>query len=82
VLGDLSRLKARYGLPVLVSPSRKSFLRALTGTEVGAIGPATLAAEVHAVEQGVDYVRTHDPGALADALVVLTALRTRTGPRP
>jgi len=74
VLGNLSRLKARYDLPVLISPSRKSFLRELTGTELAGIGPATVAAELHAVGQGADYVRTHDPAALADALLVLTAL--------
>lgn len=74
VLADLARLKSRYGLPVLVSPSRKSFLRALTGTGLSAIGPATLAAELHAAAQGADYIRTHDIAALSDALAVLTAL--------
>ncbi|WP_328519265.1 dihydropteroate synthase [Kribbella sp. NBC_00359] len=74
VLGNLSRLKARYGLPVLISPSRKSFLRALTGTDLAAVGPATLAAELHAATQGADYIRTHDPAASADALTVHAAL--------
>ncbi|HZX06646.1 dihydropteroate synthase [Kribbella sp.] len=74
VLGNLSRLKERYGLPVLVSPSRKSFLRAITGTGLSAIGPATLAAELHAAGQGADYLRTHDPAALSDALSVQRAL--------
>jgi dihydropteroate synthase type 2 len=82
VLSELSRLKARYGLPVLISPSRKSFLRAITGTDLAHIGPATLAAELHAADQGADYLRTHDVAALSDALLVRTALRTGTGPRP
>ncbi|MGH8967403.1 MAG: dihydropteroate synthase, partial [Actinomycetes bacterium] len=33
-LGTIDRLRARFGVRVLVSPSRKSFLRALTGTDV------------------------------------------------
>lgn len=74
VLGNLFRLKARYGLPVLVSPSRKSFLRAITGTELSAIGPATLAAELYAADQGADYLRTHDPAGLSDVLSVQQAL--------
>jgi dihydropteroate synthase type 2 len=74
VLGNLSRLKARYGLPVMISPSRKSFLRTLTGTGLAGIGPATLAAELHAVDQGADYIRTHDVAALSDGLAVFAAL--------
>jgi dihydropteroate synthase type 2 len=57
-----------------VSPSRKSFLRAITGTDLAGIGAATLAAELHAAGQGADYIRTHDPAALSDGLVGLTAL--------
>jgi dihydropteroate synthase type 2 len=74
VLGGLGHLKARFGLPVLVSPSRKSFLRRLTGRDTAHIGPATLAAELYAVWQGVDYIRTHDVAALRDTLTVLDAL--------
>lgn len=86
VLGNLSRLKARYDLPVLVSPSRKSFVRAIAGTELAAVGPATLAAELYAADQGADYLRTHDPAALSDALTVHGALsaaaEVRRGPAP
>jgi len=39
-------------------------------------GAATLAAEIYAAEMGADYIRTHDPGALADALTVMAALRS------
>jgi dihydropteroate synthase len=69
---------ARFGLPVLVSPSRKSFLRALTGRGIADSGPATLAAELHAAWQGVDYIRTHDVSALSDALTILDAIAGRT----
>jgi dihydropteroate synthase type 2 len=68
VMAGLRSLKARFGVPVLVSPSRKSFLRNITGRDLPDIGPATLAAELYAASQGVDYIRTHDIAALRDAL--------------
>jgi dihydropteroate synthase len=34
-----------------------------------------LAAELYAAEKGADYIRTHDPGSLADALKVKAVLR-------
>ena len=76
VLAGLDGFKRRFGLPVLVSVSRKSFLAAITGhAEPGARGPATLAAELYAAAKGVDFIRTHDPGALRDGLAVTRALK-------
>jgi dihydropteroate synthase type 2 len=75
VLRRLPELKARYGLPLLVSVSRKSFLRAVTGRPAAQAGPASLAAELFAVHQGANFIRTHTPGALRDALLVENALR-------
>jgi dihydropteroate synthase type 2 len=74
VLAGLGRLKRAFGLPVLVSVSRKSFLRALTGRAVTELGAATLAAELYAAAAGADFIRTHDPGTLADGLKVARAL--------
>jgi dihydropteroate synthase type 2 len=74
VMGALRELKARFGLPVLVSPSRKSFLRSTTGRELPEIGPATLAAELYAAAQGVDYIRTHNVASLRDGLTVHDAI--------
>jgi dihydropteroate synthase type 2 len=74
VLRRLNGLKAAFGLPVLVSVSRKSFLRAIVGRAPAESGPASLAAELFAVRRGADYIRTHDPGALKDALAVLGLL--------
>jgi dihydropteroate synthase type 2 len=77
VLTRLDRLKRDFGLPVLVSVSRKSFLRAITGRASALeTGAATLAAEIYAAEMGADFIRTHDPGALGDALKVMAALRS------
>jgi dihydropteroate synthase type 2 len=74
VLRSLGSLRARFGLPLLVSVSRKSFLGTLTGRAVPERGAATLAAELFAAAQGVDFIRTHDVRALADALRVRSAL--------
>lgn len=75
VLAQLGRLKQAFGLAVMVSVSRKSFLAAIAGREDPAQrGPATLAAELYAAAHGADYIRTHDPAALRDALAVTAAL--------
>lgn len=74
VLRGLSGLKREFGLPLLVSVSRKSFLRKITGRAPGEAGPASLAAELFAALQGADLIRTHDPRALRDGLAVWAAL--------
>ena len=74
VLRDLERLRA-LGLPVCISTSRKSFLGELVGRPPEQRGAATLASEIWAWTQGVEFIRTHDARALADALRVLEAIR-------
>lgn len=74
ILKKLPALKLAFGLPILVSVSRKSFLRKITSRVAQQTGAATLAAELFAVRQGADYIRTHDPAALKDALAVEKAL--------
>jgi dihydropteroate synthase type 2 len=77
VLAHFGRLKRRFGLPIMVSVSRKSFLGAITRRQQSSeLGAATLAAELYAAEHGVDFIRTHDPVALRDALAVTEALAT------
>ena len=73
VLRRLPELRRAFGLPILISVSRKSFLRKITGRDVAEAGAATLAAELFAVFQGADYIRTHDPAALADGLAIWNA---------
>ena len=77
LLRRLADLKTRFGLPLLVSVSRKSFLRKITGQSDpagAAVLAAGLAAELYAYLQGADYLRTHAPGALKAALKVRSAL--------
>lgn len=63
-----------FGLPLLVSVSRKSFLGELTGRGPTERAAATLAAELFAVRRGADWIRTHDVRALRDGLAVERAL--------
>jgi dihydropteroate synthase type 2 len=79
VLRRLPELKARYGLPLLVSLSRKGFLRKLVGRPVTEAGGArlhgeTLAAELFAQARGADYIRTHAPGPLRDGVKILKTI--------
>lgn len=74
VLRRLPELKARYGLPLLVSLSRKGFLRKLTGRPVTEAGAASLTAELYAEAQGADFIRTHAPGPLKDGVKVLKTI--------
>jgi dihydropteroate synthase type 2 len=80
VLAGIRHLKQTFGMPVVVSPSRKSFLRAVTGRDIAHVGAATLAAEIFAASQGADYIRTHDVAAIRDALTVLGALTRHAEP--
>ena len=75
-LAGIDRMKRVLDLPLLVSVSRKSFLRHTTGrADATQAGPATLAAEIYAALRGADFIRTHDVAALADAMKILRAAK-------
>lgn len=74
VLRRTAELRQAFDLPVLISVSRKFFLRG--GRPAAEAGPATLAAELFACHAGADYIRTHDPGTLASGLMVWDAILT------
>lgn len=61
--------------PILVSPSRKSFLAGPEQSPPDERLPATLAASALAFLQGVSFLRTHDVAATKKTLVSLSALR-------
>ncbi len=74
VLRRFQELRQRFGLPIMLSATRKSFLGAVTGRSVGERGAATLAAELACVLRGADCIRTHDVAALVDGIEVFKAL--------
>ncbi|MBI4431697.1 MAG: dihydropteroate synthase [Candidatus Omnitrophica bacterium] len=69
VLANLETLK-RFERPILVGPSRKSFIGAATGKEPKGRLSGTLAACALAVSKGADIVRVHDVAETRDALRV------------
>jgi dihydropteroate synthase len=72
----LARIDALAGLgrPLLVGASRKSFLGAVTGREVGARLAASLAAAAWSAARGVAILRVHDVAETVDVLRTWKAL--------
>ena len=63
------------GYPLLVGPSRKSFIAKLGGAGAGDRLPGTLAAVTACVLAGVEIVRVHDVAAARQAARVAAAIR-------
>lgn len=74
LLGRLDALRA-LGRPILVGPSRKSFIGHVTGAPVDARLPGTLAAVAACVLAGVEFVRVHDVPEARQAADVAAAIR-------
>ena len=70
---QLEALQA-LGRPVLVGPSRKRFLGAVTGQPLDARDPATATACALAWERGARLFRVHDAAGARDALALAHAL--------
>ena len=75
LLAHTGTLSRSTGLPVLVGPSRKAFLGALTGDPVECRDGATAAACAVAIFAGADAVRVHNVAETVRAAKVARALR-------
>ncbi len=75
VLRELSVLES-MGLPIMVGPSRKRFLGAVTGQAVEQRDPATAAACVSAYFQGAVMFRVHAVAPTREALTIAHAVRS------
>ena len=75
LIAGLGALRRRLGLPLMIGPSRKAFLGALTGDPVAERARATLAVCAIAAFEGVDAVRVHDVDGAVRAVAVGRALR-------
>lgn len=60
--------------PILVGPSRKSFIGKITGRSVSRRVPGSIAASVMAYLMGADILRVHDVRETRDALDVASAI--------
>lgn len=69
-LGEIAEL----GYPVLIGPSRKAFIGALTGAPAGDRVEGTLAASALGVAHGASIVRVHDVKEARRALAVADAI--------
>jgi len=75
LLAELRRFR-RFGRPLLVGASRKSFIGRLAGREeVSERLSGSVAATAIAVYNGAAMIRTHDVGATLDAARVASAIR-------
>ena len=74
LLAGLSRLRA-LGCPILVGPSRKSFIGRLTGAAAEDRLPGTIAAVVASILAGVEFLRVHDVAPVRQAAAVAAAIR-------
>jgi dihydropteroate synthase len=74
VLRGLDRLHA-LERPILLAPSRKDFLGAITGRPPRERLAGTLAAVAHGLDAGAHMIRVHDVEATADFVRVRSALR-------
>ncbi len=80
LLARLGELRA-LGRPLLVGPSRKSFIGHVTGAPVEGRLPGTLAAVAAAVLAGAEVVRVHDVAEGRQAARLAAAIRDAAGRR-
>jgi dihydropteroate synthase len=75
LIANVGRIREAVGLPVLVGPSRKSFLGELTGDPVDRRVEAGFAASAVAIFAGADAIRVHDVAGAVRTATVARALR-------
>ncbi len=75
LLKGAGRIRQEVGYPLLVGPSRKAFIGAVTGQPVGERLMGTASAVSAAVIAGADAVRVHDVAELLPAVRVADAIR-------
>ncbi len=76
---NLDRFR-RFGAPILVGLSRKSFIGGIIDAEVGRRLPGTLAADTIALIRGASVLRVHDVAENRAALAVFAALKAAAAP--
>jgi dihydropteroate synthase len=76
---NLDRFR-RFGAPILVGLSRKSFIGGIIDAEVDRRLPGTLAADTIALMRGASVLRVHDVAENRAALAVFMALKVAAAP--
>jgi len=75
LIAESARLKT-LGRPVLLGPSRKSFIGALTDRPVSCRGAGTGAACAAAAARGIHLLRVHDVAEMRDVIIVTEAIES------
>ncbi len=75
VLKNLNKLKT-LNKKIYISTSKKSFIGTLLNKPVSERDAGTLATEIWAVLQGVDFIRTHNVKNLNNALTMIRAIQS------
>jgi len=81
LIAALERFK-RFGRPLVLGVSRKSFLGKVLGLEIGARLPAALACACWARQVGVQVIRTHDVSETKQALKMTDAITNHLPANP
>lgn len=74
IMRNLNRFH-RFERPLLLGPSRKSFIGTVTGRDVRNRDFGTAAAVAFSVLEGVSIIRVHDAGRMRDVIQVIEAIR-------
>lgn len=64
----------KFGRPIYLSTSRKSFIGRVLDRPIGKRGIGTLSTEIWGYLHGVSYIRTHEPGPLCEAIRMIGAI--------
>jgi dihydropteroate synthase len=76
LIAEAGRFRAATGRPVLLGPSRKSFIgKLLPGTDPGQRAWGTAAAVACGVSAGADILRVHDVAEMRQVAIVAAAVR-------
>lgn len=74
IMKNLSKF-GKLGIPIMVGPSRKSFIGTLLETDVSQRLEGTIAASIFSVINGAKYLRVHDVLSVKRALIVFEAIK-------
>ena len=74
IMKNLSKF-GKLGIPIMVGPSRKSFINGLLNVDVSNRLEGTIASSIYSLLNGAKYLRVHDVLSLKRALTVFEAIK-------
>lgn len=77
VINAIPELKKKFNLPVMISVSRKSFIRQIAGCSIKESWAPSIITELYSSSLGADFIRTHDIKNLSLANKMWQALHSK-----